>query len=914
MKRMLSILALLSAFLLLPFVAHAQTDEYTVTINQVEHCTITVSSGYGASKTEVHSGDKIKKNTLLHIKATPEEGYMVTHYIINGEEKANNILSEISESVKGDMSISARVAQVHPCVVTITQPEHGTLTVTFGRTKVKSGDKINSGSRLIVELKPDAGYEIEYWLIDGRKSLPSESVDLRNKTLLSLKDDVIISAQLKKASDKTMVPVTIVNPEFATIKGYKGSSSWSSPELKSGETVEVGSQVTVEITPDKFHSLDYWLVNGSRVEKDAGFLSTTKTLKIVEATTISAVLKEAGYKVTYTQPKHGSLKVSTGFPSKEVPSGSRVQERAFLSVVATVEPGYTFKHFLINGKETPSSGFYDISCSVTVTSDLTIEAVIEKTEPCVVTITPFDHGQIKVTYGSYITPTTVNSGDTVSAGTELRVDAYMDEGYVLDHFLVNGESRASDNETYPGIKITVKESLTLSAVAKASTGCKITLGKIAQGDFYAYYGLDKTPVVSGSVLPVGTEVTFQVNVNEGYEFDYWLVDGEKRENSVNPLVITLSKDIKVEPILKKKGELQPTQGTILIKTEGIGGSVLGKYKKPDSDTDSLIVSNMPMKLPNGTIVKLTANVTKGFQVTYTNNDHTVPVEDLSADGTVYTFTVSGDAIVKAIFTKKETPAVNYTVTYTAGEGGTLTATAGMEAFESGAKIAAGTFVKITATPNENFVIDHWQVNEKPVAVPSDQNSYIFLLEEDVVVNVTFKPALPSAEYAVTVEPVLPSAKAGTVQLFKKDGSVVASGKTVVTGTEMYVEVKPADKYELETLQVNNKTLKVGDENLVNLSDGGYKYLFTVTEATTIKATFKLGGAVEQLTASQIIAYVTNGGTRLEITGAAEGTEVRLYDYTGQLLLSSTEHALDISALPAGSYIVLVGNYTTRIVK
>ena len=131
---------------------------------------------------------------------------------------------------------------------------------------------------------------------------------------------------------------------------------------------------------------------------------------------------------------------------------------------------------------------------------------------------------------------------------------------------------------------------------------------------------------------------------------------------------------------------------------------------------------------------------------------------------------------------------------------------------------------------------------------------------------------------------------------------------------MYVEVKPADKYELESLQVNNATLKVGDENLVNLPDGGYKFAFMVTEDITIQATFKLGGAVEQLTASQIIAYVTNGGTRLEIAGAAEGTEVRIYDYTGQLLLSSTEHALDISALPAGSYIVLVGNYTTRIVK
>ena len=93
-----------------------------------------------------------------------------------------------------------------------------------------------------------------------------------------------------------------------------------------------------------------------------------------------------------------------------------------------------------------------------------------------------------------------------------------------------------------------------------------------------------------------------------------------------------------------------------------------------------------------------------------------------------------------------------------------------------------------------------------------------------------------------------------------------------------------------------------------------KYTFTVTAATKVQATFKLSNSIEQLAQRDVAVFVTNGGTRLEIAGAAEGTEVRLYDYTGQLLLASTEQALDISALPAGSYIVLVGDYTTRIVK
>ena len=153
-----------------------------------------------------------------------------------------------------------------------------------------------------------------------------------------------------------------------------------------------------------------------------------------------------------------------------------------------------------------------------------------------------------------------------------------------------------------------------------------------------------------------------------------------------------------------------------------------------------------------------------------------------------------------------------------------------------------------------------------------------------------------------------------MKLFEENGTEIKSESMVDANTKLRVEVTPADKYELEMLQVGETKLPAGDEKLVNIAGGGVKYTFTVTAATKVQATFKLSNSIEQLAQSGVAVFVTNGGTRLEIAGAAEGTEVRLYDYTGQLLLASTEHTLDISALPAGSYIVLVGDYTTRIVK
>lgn len=517
----------------------------------------------------------------------------------------------------------------------------------------------------------------------------------------------------------------------------------------------------------------------------------------------------------------------------------------------------------------------------------------------------------------------MNSGDVLPVGTVVSFQVDAEGDYELDYWLVDDVK--SDDTSNP-LVITLSKDVKVLPVMKKKEEPQPSQGVITmiqpkegQGTLTAYYFSEGNPVdvTDGAMVPLETEVTFHVSPAEGYEMDYWLINNVQTElqtgSLVNNKTITVTGDLEVKPILKATATPQLDSVLVKISHEGTGGYLETKYVEPNGSGNPQSIFG-DKRIPLGSVVTVKAKffITGDYLVAYTNNGNPVPEEALTEDGFVYTFTANEDADVHAVFSQKPAPAVDYTITFEAGEGGTVTATVDMEPIESGAKIAAGTKIKILATPDEDYEIDEWLVDGNPVA-NTGLNFYYLSLSKDTNVKVTFRSTKP-VEYVVTVDPILPSAEAGTVQLFKKNGDAVESGKSVVSGTEMYVEVKPADKYELETLQVNNKTLKVGDENLVNLSDGGYKFAFTVTEATTIKATFKLGGAIEQLTASPIVAYVTNGGTRLEITGATEGTEVRLYDYTGQLLLSSTEHALDISALPAGSYIVLVGNYTTRIVK
>ena len=1198
---MLSILALLGTFLLLPLVAQAQ--KYTVTFNQVEHATITADyfDSLSGSFVDVKSGDQVPRMVSLNIMAKPDQGYMVTHYIINGEERESNGGS-VRLSVSEDLTISARVAPATLHTVTITQPEHGTLKVTDGGKEVTSGDQKYFGTRLSLELTPETGYENEYWIINGKKYQPSTKAGAANKATLNVRGDVTVTAQLKVAGTKTMVSVTLVKPEHATVKAYKGKYASSSPELAAGEQVEAGSEILVVVTPEAGYGVDYWLFNGQRVEK-ATYRPNQQNFKITETSTITPVLKEAGYKITYEQPAEGgTLSVTTGFgaSAQPVPSGSRVEERASLKIEATVEAGYLFKHFLINGKVKTVTYPTRPYLYETATEDMTIAAVIEKVKPCIVTITqpehgtltvknssssavikdgeevpmnsrlaieakvdpayefkhflingvetphtyysdffktyscnytatgpvtiavvavekpstvitidPFEHGELVVKYGMYPNSVDVKSGDAVPQGVKISVDAIFDDGYGLDHFLVNGVSKPSDDAESDYILLTVGDTpLKLSAVAKKTHGLivmvqpdatqgvmtahytddgqqknlqdstwvaletpvtfvvtpkegyemaswkvndetkelesadpnqltlpvegdikvepvlkakaapqptmyTVTLVSIpaSEGNFFAYYGEDETTIQSGASasLPEGTKVSFFVTPAEGYELDYWEVDDKKSDDMSNTLVITLSKDVKVrpvmkakaapqptiytvqmiqpkegqgtmtahytddatqavtdgmsvekgvkvtfivtpkegyemeswkvndetkelesadpnqltllvndntkvEPVLKAKAPVNPTEATLTIKREGTGATISGKYVTPDEMNFSIWEGNTK-QVPLGSKVTLTAALTEGFEVTYMNNGNPAPAEALSEEGKVYTFIVQGDVTVVAKVTEKQVTG-EFTVTCIADpeEGGKVSASTAEGPITNGAKVAAGEFITIKATPEENFEVDQWFLNDREIKNKKGYSSFTFLLAEDVTIRVTFKSTLPPPEYAVTVEPTLPSAEAGNVQLFQKNGTPFESGKSVVTGTEMYVEVTPADKYELEMLQVGETKLPAGDEKLVNIAGGGVKYTFTVTAETKVQATFKLSNSIEQLAQSDVAVFVTNGGTRLEIAGAAEGTEVRLYDYTGQLLLASTEQALDISALPAGSYIVLVGDYTTRIVK
>lgn len=899
---------------------------------------------------DVNDGDELPFGTTVSFVVTPEEGYEVAYWKVNGETHQIEPFAEPNEkavSVEDENGITIapivkkKGAAAVEYTITMVQPEEGqgTLTAHVGNKTYKGSEfKATAGTEIFFSVEPAADYEMYYWLINDQRVDPSAGNpnQLTRKVEGNLKVEPILMS--KSAPEPTKFSVTLgeLPAEQGTFTATYGADKTS---VQSGDELPDGTEITFTATPAEGYEFDYWMVNDAKSDDTNNPLVITLSAAVKVAPVMKAkpAPQPTEAKITMVQPDATQGKLiaytygSDGMPLTIV-DGMTVKSGTEVTFAVSLKDGYEMDYWMVNDeRQEVEAGEFPHKKTIKVTSDITVKPVLKaKTAP--------QPKKFEVSYscGDHATITgTVNgepfeSGEKLAVGTEVVLTVTPEEGYEVKHWI------DSDDEVVPGSE--GKNSYTFTVDGYTDITAKIQKKKDTpqyetvhvkveydsmNGSITTTYvapdGSGAQSITGEDDIPVGSVVTLRAKI---FMPDYQVVymnNGDivpKDALSEGGLVYTFTanEDASIQATFSKKTTPEPTnKAKITFKQEGAGGNVVGKYKDPNSEFPRSIFNGNTKDLPIGTVITFTATLfSDADQVTYTNNGEAVPAGSLSEEGRVYTLTVKGDATVLATFTKKEVPNEDYTFTFEGGKGGTVTATVDTEPIESGAKIAAGTMIRVEATPDENYEIDEWRVNDELVSTNGKEYYYVTLMK-DTNVKVTFKSTKP-VEYAVTVAPVLPSAEAGTVKLYKENGTAVESGTAVAVNTKMYVEVKPAAKYELETLQVNNTTIKAGDAALVNLTDGGFKYSFKVTEATTIKATFKLGGAVEQLTQNQIAAYVTNGGTRLEVTGATEGTEVRLYDYTGQLLLSSTEHALDISALPAGGYIVLVGNYTTRIVK
>ena len=213
----------------------------------------------------------------------------------------------------------------------------------------------------------------------------------------------------------------------------------------------------------------------------------------------------------------------------------------------------------------------------------------------------------------------------------------------------------------------------------------------------------------------------------------------------------------------------------------------------------------PTTLHAGTQVKLTTAPAAGYQMAFGyprvyrtgTPATTVPVMPVSGSDNAYTFTMpSYPATVEARYEK-----IPHPITFATPANGTLALSAAGTPLASGAKLAPGTVVTITAVPAAGYrmasgypkarVTDSniYEVEVRPVS--GRDNTYTFTVPDFQIAGITVVVQYEKIPYAVSF-----TAPANGTLALDTAGTKLASGTKLIPGTQVTVTAAPAEGYQM----------------------------------------------------------------------------------------------------------------------
>ncbi|NMA62987.1 MAG: hypothetical protein GX964_03060 [Syntrophomonadaceae bacterium] len=212
-------------------------------------------------------------------------------------------------------------------------------------------------------------------------------------------------------------------------------------------------------------------------------------------------------------------------------------------------------------------------------------------------------------------------------------------------------------------------------------------------------------------------------------------------------------------------------------------------------------------------------------------------------------------------------AATHTVTFSAGQNGTLLATVDDAAINSGDKVEEGKSVVFTAVPVEGYQVKGWTLGGETVADNTTNTLTVENLAADIIVAVEFE-AIPVTTYTLTLtgEGLISNPEAGEI----------------AENTEVTITVTAPEGKQVATFTVG------GVDKKAELVDG--KYILIITADTEVAVAYE---AIKPTTYT-VIFTVTDGETAIEdativvkkgedvVTPQADGTynlEAGEYSYT-----------------------------------
>ena len=867
----------------------------------------------------ITSGEQVPAGTEVTFVVTLTEGYTLEYWLVNKTKKEcdrYNPLRLRELVINEDTEVKAvyKAPQKPQYSVTYTAGEGGRIVGLSGdaKSKVDSGSKVDKGTmvRLIAIADTDKGYMIDQWTINGEvKPEYTGKVFI----IIPINTDTKISVSFKK-QNKYKVFFTSDN-EWGKLTAKYSQRGFI--DVESGQELKEGTIVYFSASVKDGYEIDSWTCNGNPIKDSTpkGAKITLKTDSRIEVQYHKLIVKHA---VTFTAGEGGAIAATVGTEAKAIQSKDQVEQGAVITFTATAQEGYELDQWKVNGKPAVAGADTKIEGNKLIVTlgnqDLTVEVTFKKVIVTYeVTYSAGEGGDI--IGANYNGRTIIPSGSKVNENDYMRFTAKPNtaQDYKVDQWIVNGQVQ-SQLTGRPFINWQIKTKTNVKVTFRKEQMYEVDYKPDNEwGTIEAYYydGGRKVTVEPKAKVKEGTFVEFQATVKDGYVLDGWTNNGQE-------IPVADIETLKASLTLRADAVIDVKYHKLVVKhvvtfTAGEGGTIaatVGADAKAIQSKDQVEL---------GAVITFTATAKEGYELDQwmVNGKPAVAGADTKIEGNKLIVTLGNlDLTVEVTFKKL---IVKHAVTFTAGEGGTIAATAGAEAkaIESKDQVEQGTVITFTATPQEGYELDQWMVNGKPAVAGADTkiegNKLIITLgNQDLTVKVTFKKLI--VKHVVTFT----AGEGGTIAAtVGADAKAIQSKDQVEQGAIITFTATAKEGYELDQWMVNGKPAIAGADTKIE----GNKLIVTLGgRDLTVEVTFRKVNAITQISEAELAVYPNPFAERIVITIPAEliGQTAYLTSMQGavvlQMTLEQTENVIYTDALSHGTYLLRVGSQSQLLIK
>ncbi|MDY5498268.1 MAG: hypothetical protein SPF99_09865, partial [Anaerobutyricum sp.] len=213
-----------------------------------------------AGSNAIVSGDTVEGNTVVTFTATPDEGYMVGKWTVNGET-IDSQENTLDVTVKKNTNVSVTFI---PDTYTVTAVAEGSGTIAVG-TDDTGSYQAKYGSSLTFTAKADDYCEIGDWYVDGKKVTEGVSSDKSTFTLTNITKAQTVKVEFVEAVYYEVSYSVKGEPKNGTLEAKADDKTLN---LSEGNDTNVtgGATLSFKANPNDGFMVDKWYINGKEVE------------------------------------------------------------------------------------------------------------------------------------------------------------------------------------------------------------------------------------------------------------------------------------------------------------------------------------------------------------------------------------------------------------------------------------------------------------------------------------------------------------------------------------------------------------------------------------------------------------------------------------------------------------------------